>query len=79
MALVHDNEVEEVGRELLVDVLLFLGSGDGLIKAQVDLECFIDRSIGDLGHCLPERFEVVRFGLVGQDVSIHEEEDAFFC
>ena len=32
MALVDDDQVEEVGRELLVDVLLFLGAGDGLVE-----------------------------------------------
>ena len=32
VALVDDDQVEEVGRELLVDVLLFLGAGDGLVE-----------------------------------------------
>ena len=77
VALVHDDEVEEVGRELLVDVLLFLGAGDGLVEAEVDLEGLVDRAVGDLGHRLTERLEVVGLGLVGEDVAVDEEEDAF--
>jgi hypothetical protein len=42
MALVHDDQVEEVRGELLVDVLLFLGAGDGLIEAEVDLVRLVD-------------------------------------
>jgi hypothetical protein len=42
MALVDDDQVEEVGRELLVDVLLFLGAGDRLIEREVDLEGLVD-------------------------------------
>ncbi len=34
VAFVDDDQVEEVGRELLVDVLLFLGAGDGLVEAR---------------------------------------------
>ena len=34
MTLVHHHEIKEVGRELLVDVLLFLGAGDRLIKGR---------------------------------------------
>ena len=53
VALVDDDQVEEVGRELLVDVLLFLGAGDRLVEAQVDLERLVDRAVRDLGHRLP--------------------------
>ncbi len=76
MALVDDDQVEEVGRELLVDVLLFLGAGDGLIEGEVDLEGLVDRAVRDLGHRLTERLEVVGLGLVGEDVAVDEEEDA---
>ena len=76
VTLVHDDQVEEVRGELFVDVLLLLRSRDGLIKRQVDFECFIDRAMGDLGHRLTERLEVVGLGLVGEDVAVDEEEDA---
>ena len=77
MALVDDDQVEEVGRELLEDVLLFLGAGDGLVEAEVDLEGLVDRAVGDLRHRLTERLEVVGHGLVDEDVAVGEEEDAF--
>src|SRR5204862_8123247 len=38
VTLVHNNEVEKVRRELLVDVLFFLGAGDRLVKTKVNLE-----------------------------------------
>ena len=76
VTLVHDDQVEEVRGELFIDVLLLLRSRDGLIERQVDFECLIDRAIGDLGHRLTERLEVVGLGLVGEDVAVDEEEDA---
>jgi hypothetical protein len=42
VALVDDDEVEEVGRELLVDVALFFRAADGLVKRQVDLVALVD-------------------------------------
>ena len=47
MTLIDDDQVEEIGRKLGVDVLLGLGAGDGLVKAQVDLEGFVDGAIGE--------------------------------
>ena len=76
MALVDDDQVEEVGRELLVDVAGLLGAGDGLVERQVDLVGLVDLSLLDLGHRRAERLEVVRLGLVDQDVAVGEEQDA---
>ena len=76
VALVDDDQVEEVGRELLVDVLLFLGAGDSLVEAEVDLKRFVGGAVGDFGHRRAERLEVVGLGLVGEDVAVDEEEDA---
>jgi len=47
VTLIDDDQVEEIGRKLGVDVLLGLGAGDGLVKAQVDLEGFVDGAIGE--------------------------------
>ena len=72
-----DDQIEEVGGELFVDVLFFLGPGDRLVQAEVDFVRLVDRAVGDLGHRLTERLEVVGLGLVGEDIAIDEEEDAF--
>ena len=77
VTLVHDDEIEEIRRELLVDVLVLLGAGDGLVEAEIDLECLVHLAMGDLRHRRPEGLEIVGLGLVGEDVAIHEEEDAF--
>ena len=56
--------------------LLFLGAGDRLVERKVDFVGLVDRAVGDLGHRLAERLEVVGLGLVGEDVAIDQEEDA---
>jgi hypothetical protein len=66
MAFVDDDQIEEIGRELLVDVLLFLGAGDRLVERQVDFVGLVDLAVADLGHRLPEGLEVVGLGLVGR-------------
>ena len=60
VALVDDHQVEEVGRERLVDVLFFFGAGDRLVEGQVDLVGLVDLAMPDLGHRPTERLEVVR-------------------
>ena len=48
-----------------------------MVEAQVDLVGFVDGSVGDFGHRLAEGFEIVRLGLIGQDVAIDQEQDPF--
>ena len=76
MALVNDDQVEEVRGELLEDVLLRLGSRDRLVEREVDLERLVHLAVGDLGHRPAERLEVVRLGLVDEDVAVGEVEDS---
>ena len=76
VALVHDHEIEEVRRELPVDVQLLFGAGDRLIERQVDLVRLVDLAVGDLGHGGAEGLEVVDAGLVDQDVAVGEEQDS---
>ncbi len=42
VALIDNNEVEEVRGKLLVDLLFLLGTGDRLIEAKVDFVCGLD-------------------------------------
>ena len=77
MALIDDDEIEEIRGKRFVDVLLFLGASDGLIEAEVNLEGLVHRAVGDFGHRLAEWLEVVRLGLVGEDVAIHQSVLAF--
>ena len=76
MALIYDNEIEEIRRKLLVDILILFGARDGLVERQVDFKGFVGSAVCDFGHRLTERFEVISLSLVGEDVSIYEEEDA---
>src|SRR3546814_750181 len=76
MALVDYDEIEKVRRELLVDVLVFLGAGDGLVEAEIDLESLVHRPIGDLSHRRAEGLEIVGLGLIGEDVAVNQEEDS---
>src|SRR5437899_3173282 len=76
MTLVDYEEIEEIGRELFVDVLLFLGARNGLVEAEVNFEGLVDGAVGDFGHRLTEGLEVVGLGLIGGDVAVDEEEYA---
>lgn len=76
VALVDDDEIEEVTGDGLEDFVFFVGTGEGLVKAEVDFVGGVDLSILDLGHDGPERLEVIDEGLVCEIVSIDEEEDA---
>lgn len=75
MALIHDDKIEELGRELLIDVLLLLDARVRLVERVVHVGRFINRTIGDLGHCLTKRLGVVGLGLIGEDITIDEEAD----
>jgi hypothetical protein len=77
MAFVDDDQVEEIRRELLVDVLFFFVAGDRLIEREIDFEGLVGLPVDDLGHRLAEGLEVVGAGLVGEDVAVDEEKDAF--
>ena len=77
VALVDHHQVEEVRRELLVDVLLVLAAGNGLVERQVNLVGRVNRSVGDLGHGLAEGLEIIVLGLVYQNVAVGQEQDAF--
>jgi hypothetical protein len=45
VAFVDDDQVEEVTGELLVDVLVFLVAGDGLVEGQVDFVGLVDLGV----------------------------------
>lgn len=79
MTFVNHDQIEEIRRELLVDVMLFSGACDSLIKAQIDFIRLVDGAIRDLGHRLRERLEIIRPRLVSKNVSIDKKEDAFFA
>ena len=76
VALINDDEIEEIRGELLVDVPLFLGAGDGLIERQVDLVGLVHLAVDDFGHGRLEGLEVVDPGLIHQDIAIGQEKDA---
>ena len=76
VALVDHDQVEEVGRELSVDVPELLGAGDALVEGEVDLVGLVDLAVADLGHHRAEGLEIVGHGLVDQDVAVGQKEDA---
>ena len=50
-----------------------------MVETEVNLEGLVDGAVGDLGHRLTERLEVVGLCLVSEDVAVDEKEDAFLC
>ena len=61
MAFVDDDEVEEVGAELLVDILFFLCAADGLVEREVDFVGLVDA----LGGFVDAERQFVGDGLPG--------------
>ncbi|MCU0684831.1 MAG: hypothetical protein MUF34_21735 [Polyangiaceae bacterium] len=78
MALVDHDEVEEVGRKLPENVEIVFGPGDGLVEGEVDFELLLGLAVADFGHHLAEGRKVVRLGLVDQDGTIGQKENALF-
>ena len=87
MALVDHDQVEEAGREPAIGFLIFLGAGDCLVEAQIDLVGGIDAvdtaaaldglgARGQLGHRSAEGAKVVDHRLVDQHVAVGKEQDA---
>ena len=77
MAFVDHDQVEEIRRKLLVDILIFLAAGDRLIKGQVNLVALVDLAFTDLGHRRAKRLEIVVLGLIDQNVTVGQKQDAF--
>ena len=76
MAFVDDDQIEEIGRDVLEDLVFFVGAGDGLIQAQIDFVGRIDLAVLDLGHDRAKRLEVIDQGLIDQDVPVDQEQDS---
>ncbi len=76
MALVHDDEVEEVGRKLTEQPFAALVLRHGLIDAEVHLPAVDDLSGLDLVACVAEGGEDTVLGLVDEDVAVGEVKDA---
>ena len=77
MALVDNDQVEKIGRDISEYFIFFGWAGDGLIERQVNFIGRIDFPIFDLGHDRAEGLEVVDQGLVGQNIAVDQKQDAF--
>lgn len=75
MALVHDDEVEEVRRILFVKTRTTLVPRDGLIDGEVHLPALVDLAVLDLLAGIAKGGEILVLGVVHQDVAIGQVED----
>ena len=79
MALIDDDEIEEVRAELLVGVVVaVLAVGESLVKREVDVVGRVDLLVLDDGHRVLEVAEVAADGLVDQRGAVRQKEDALF-
>ena len=62
MALVHDDQVEEVGRVLAVEAGAALVLGDGLVDGEVHLAALAGLAVLDLAAGVAERAKVLSLG-----------------
>ena len=76
VALVDDDEVEEVGRELAVQARTDLVVGDRLVGREVHLAALASVAADDLVSRVAERREGLVLRVVDEDVAVGEIEDA---
>jgi hypothetical protein len=75
MALVHDDEVKEVGRIFAVQTRAVLVLGEGLIDGEVDFQPLADLAVGDLPTGIAERCEGFVLRVVDEDVAVGQVEN----
>src|SRR5260221_6762759 len=76
MAFVHDDEVEEVAGELLVESIAALVASEGLIDGEIHLAAVNHLAAFDLVPRLPKRGEHFVLGVIHEDVAVGEEKDS---
>ena len=76
MALVHDDQVEEVARELLVKAGAPFVPGDGLVGGEVELPAEDGDAALDLIAGIAEGGEGLVLGVIHEEVAVGEVEDA---
>ena len=74
VALVHDDQIEEVPRILAVQAGAILIAGDGLVDGEIHLAALDRPAPGYLLPRVPERAEVPGHGIVHQDVPVGQEQ-----
>ena len=75
VALVHDDQVEEVGRVLAVETRPALVLGDGLVDREIHLAAFVGLAVLDLPARIAEGGESLVLRVVDQDVPIGQVEN----
>jgi len=75
MALVHDDEVEEIGGKLLVEAGPASVFGQRLVNGEIDFPALDHLTTFDLVPGVPERGEHLVLGVVDENVPIREIED----
>ena len=78
VALVHDDQVEEVGRILTVEPRAAFVLGDRLVDGEIHLPPLADFAVGDLEPRIAEGDEVLVLRVVHEDVAVGEVEDSRF-
>jgi hypothetical protein len=70
MALVHDDEIEEIGRKLLVKAGAALVLGDGLIGGKIKFAAVDDQPAFDFVPGVAEGGEGFVLGIVHEEIAV---------
>src|SRR5690606_8798145 len=70
VALVDDDQIEEVRAEFTVGVLVFIVVGQPLIQRQIDFVGFVDGLVLDHRHFVFEMTKIAAPGLVDQGIAV---------
>src|SRR5206468_2049540 len=77
VALVHDDQVEEVARILLIQTRPPFIPRDGLVSGEVHLAAVDRLAVLDLVARVGEQSEILVLRVVDQDIPVRQEEDAW--
>ncbi len=76
MAFVHDDEIEEVGFEFLVEAGAALVLGDGLVSGEVEFAAVDDPAAFDAVAGVAEGGEHLVLGIIDEEIAVGQIEDA---
>jgi hypothetical protein len=77
VALVHYDQVEEVGAVFLIEARPVCVLGDRLVSGKVDLAALLGVTVGDLPTRIAENGESLVLGIVYENVPVREIEDSW--
>ena len=73
VALVDNDQIKKITRDGFEDFVFFIGAGECLVQAEINLVGRVYFAVFDFGHDRAKGLEVIHQGLVGKDVAVYQK------